>query len=115
MAKCYIKVINHDLSAAQISIYTCPPDVDASNLTTFVKRSQKAADKRGINATYSGSTGAEYRAFAQHLKDCLYMADILKSEGSSPEVIADYMRQREADLPRILAEAVAALDAMGKN
>lgn len=58
----YIKVTIPELGACAVSIYTCPPNVDADNLASFVRTAQRQATKKGIKATYEASTREEYLA-----------------------------------------------------
>lgn len=59
--KQYIKVTIPSLGACAVSIYSCAPNVDESNVVKFVCDAQRRADRKGLAATYELSSAAEYR------------------------------------------------------
>jgi hypothetical protein len=71
----YIKVTIPELGACAVSIYTCPPDVTADNLASFVRTAQRQATKKRLNATYEASTREEYVAYRSAQKAAIDAAD----------------------------------------
>lgn len=68
MTQQYIKVTIPELNECAVSIYSCPPNVTAENLASFVRTAQRQAARKHLNATYEASTREAYLALRAEQK-----------------------------------------------